>query len=69
MFLDGADERAEALCDGHATPLDPDQADGFRAIVFFDNLMREANQGALNLGGGHDPPFLAQLGRSNSLQI
>ena len=69
VLLDTADQRAEALGNGDTAPLDADQADGLRAVVFLDDLMRQANQGALNLRRGHNPPLLAQSGRSSSLQF
>ena len=69
MLLDAADQRAQALGNGNAAPLDADQADGLSAIVFLDDLMGEANQSALDFRGGHNPSLLAQSGRSDSLQF
>ena len=69
VLLNGADECAETLRDGDTAALDADEADGFCAVVLFDDLVRETNEGALDFGGGHDPSLLAQFGRSNSLQI
>src|SRR5579875_3186021 len=65
VFFDAADQGGEALGDGDAAALDADESDGGRAVIFLDDLMSQANEGALNFGGGHNPALLAQNGRSS----
>jgi len=61
-LLDGLDELGEALGERHAAALDADEAEVGAAVVALDDLVGEANEGALDLGGGHEAALLAKAG-------
>jgi hypothetical protein len=58
--LHALDDFREPLGDRDTAPADSHQAQPFDASIFLDNFMRQANQRALNFGGGHQLRFLAQ---------
>lgn len=66
-LFDVGDQFAEALGERSPAALDADQGQVFAAVAFFDNFVGEAHQGALNLGGGHQPALDAQGGCSCGL--
>ncbi len=54
----------ETLGQRHAATLDADEAEVVGAVVLLDDLMGETNDGALDLGGGHELRLLAQRVRA-----
>ena len=52
----------EPLRQGNSAALDADQGQVFAAVALLDDLVGQAHQGALDLGGGHQPAFQAQAG-------
>ncbi len=61
-FFDAGDELAQPLRQRHSAALDADQRQVFAAIALLDDLVGQAHQGSLNLGGGHQPALDAQGG-------
>ena len=59
-FLDSGDQLAQPLGQRNAAPLDADQGQVGAAIALFNNLVGQAHQRALDLGGGHQPALDAQ---------
>ena len=53
---------ADALGEGDAAALDADEAEIFAAVVLFDDLVGETDEGSLDLGGGHEAAFFAEPG-------
>src|SRR6185437_15467514 len=64
LALDGLDELADTLRERNAAALNADEADVGRAIVALDDLMRETDEGALDLRRGHEAALLAEAGRA-----
>jgi hypothetical protein len=62
-LFNGLDKLGEALGEGNATALDADESEVGAAVVALDNFMGEANEGALDLGGGHEAALLAEVVR------
>ena len=60
-LLDGLDELGDALGEGNAAALDADEAEVGAAVIALDDLVRQPDEGALDLGGGHEPSLLAEL--------
>ena len=60
-LLDGLDELGDALGEGDAAALDADEAEVGAAVVALDDLVRETDEGALDLGGGHEAALLAEV--------
>ena len=54
------DQLAKSLRQGCSPSLDTDQTKVIRAVILFNDLVRQANQGPLDLRGGHDSMFFAQ---------
>ena len=48
-----ADEFSQSLRERHSAALDTDERQVFASIALFDDLVREAHQGSLNLGRRH----------------
>jgi hypothetical protein len=61
-LFDSGDQLAQPLGQRNAAALDADQSKVVAAVAFLNNLVRQAHQGALNLRGGHQPPFDAEVG-------
>ena len=60
-FFDASQDLRQPLRQRHAAPHDADQSEVGDAIVFFDDLMRQPNQGALDFGCRQDLRFLAEI--------
>ena len=63
-LLDAAQDLGQPLRQRYSATLDADETEVGDAIVLLDNLVRQANQGALDFGGGKDLRFLAQVRRT-----
>src|SRR5437868_11144343 len=59
-LLNLAYESRQSLCQGNTAPLDSDKAEALDSVVFLDDLVRETNEGALDLGRRHQTRFFAQ---------
>lgn len=55
--IDAAHGLGDALGERHAAAADADEGEMLRASAFFDNLMGQAAQGAVDLRGGHQLGF------------
>jgi hypothetical protein len=62
MLFNLGDERAQALRKRNAAAADANKTKIIGAIILFDDLVREADEGALNLRGRHDAALCAQAG-------
>jgi hypothetical protein len=60
-LLNGLDELGDALGKGNAAALDADEANVGAAVIALDDLVCKPDEGALYLGGGHEPALLAEL--------
>jgi len=60
-FLDGPDELGDALGEGNAAAFDADEAEVGAAVIALDDLVRQSDEGALDLGGGHEAALLAEV--------
>ena len=63
MALNGADDFGDALGDGNAAALDADQAQIGSAVIALNDLVGEADEGAVDLRGRKKTAFFAQLRR------
>ena len=61
VVLDGADDFGDALGEGNAAALDADEAEVGGAVIAFDDLMGEADEGAVDLGGGEETALFAEV--------
>ena len=59
-LLNLAYESRQSLCQGNTAPLDSDKAEALDSVIFLDDLVRETNEGALDLGRRHQTRFFAQ---------
>jgi hypothetical protein len=59
-LLDGFDKLADALGERDSAALDTDEADVGGSVVALDDLVCETDEGALDLGGGHEASLFAE---------
>ena len=64
LLFDALNNFRQPLCQRNSTAADADQGQIFDAIVLLENLMRQPDQGALDLGCGHELRFLLDLDRT-----
>ena len=58
---DAAHENCQSLGQWYTAAFDADQGERFTGIGFFDDLVGQPDQGAINLGCRHQPAFFAQF--------
>jgi hypothetical protein len=60
-LLDGPDELGDALGKRNAAALDANETEVGAAVIALYDFVRQSDEGALNLGGGHEAALLAEV--------
>src|SRR5262249_48595377 len=63
------DQTGQTVGQRDATALDADQHQVFHAVIFFHDLMGQADEGTLNFRARHEAPFDVQVGESSGGRI